>query len=207
MSSDARCGYSEQRSSSLYPVVVSSSIYLLTYLITGDSETTTTTTLRTVYGVFHLIRRLHRNKKKKKTKKRLFFATTQSFETFSRLFVVQRMSRGGGVFIAAAAVAASVVEGSFAGAGAVGDGRGQSACVLPGHTSYPFCNTSLSVDERVTDLIGRIRDEDKPNLLTARGCRNCNKEEAKVSLKTPGQQQALPYVFALRSELSGCGPH
>lgn len=107
------------------------------------------------------------------------------------------MSRGGGVVaVVAAAVAASVAEGSFPVAGTrTVDGGGQSACVLPGHTSYPFCNTSLSVDERVTDLISRIRDEDKPNLLTARGCRDCNKEEeeeAEISLQAPGQQQALP---------------
>ena len=89
-----------------------------------------------------------------------------------------------------------VVTKSFA----VQDGRGESACVLPGHTSYPFCNTSLDIDSRVYDLIQRIRSEDKPNLLTARGCRNCNGSvdmdefEYDGMLKTPGHQQALPYL-------------
>eukprot|EP00966_Prymnesium_polylepis_P242288 5603430-Prymnesium_polylepis.1 len=42
------------------------------------------------------------------------------------------------------------------------------AC-LPGHDHYRFCNVSLPVEERLSDLIGRIKDEDKPNMLTARG--------------------------------------
>eukprot|EP00937_MAST-01D_sp_MAST-1D-sp2_P002954 g2954.t1 len=44
----------------------------------------------------------------------------------------------------------------------------QFAC-RPPHDGYPFCNASLPVDERVRDLIARIDDKDKPNLLTARG--------------------------------------
>lgn len=78
----------------------------------------------------------------------------------------------------------------------VGDGRGMSACVLPGHTDYPFCNTSLSIDERVKDLLGRIHDEDKPNLLTARGCRDCKHDGSsqRRDLGQPGHQQALDYL-------------
>eukprot|EP00039_Didymoeca_costata_P005612 m.83066 g.83066 ORF g.83066 m.83066 type:complete len:896 (-) comp12900_c0_seq1:42-2729(-) len=34
--------------------------------------------------------------------------------------------------------------------------------------TYPFCNTSLSINERVMDLISRIHDADKPSLMTAR---------------------------------------
>ena len=52
---------------------------------------------------------------------------------------------------------------------AQGPREGAAACSLPGHTSYAFCNTSLSLEDRVNDLISRIHDEDKPNLLTARG--------------------------------------
>ena len=44
-----------------------------------------------------------------------------------------------------------------------------SACVPgAGHDHYPFCNRSLSIDARVADLVSRIDDELKPNLLTAR---------------------------------------
>jgi hypothetical protein len=42
------------------------------------------------------------------------------------------------------------------------------ACKPP-HDVYPFCNVSLPVVERVNDLVRRINDTDKPNLLTARG--------------------------------------
>ena len=41
-------------------------------------------------------------------------------------------------------------------------------CVAP-HDTYPFCNTSLPVEDRVRDLISRIDDKVKPNMLTARG--------------------------------------
>ncbi len=84
------------------------------------------------------------------------------------------------------------------------DGRGLSACVLPNHTGYPFCNTSLALDDRVRDLIQRIHDEDKPNLLTARGCKDCGGGGAGAlssgngdgSSKPNGQfhQQALDYL-------------
>eukprot|EP00041_Stephanoeca_diplocostata_P027569 m.760704 g.760704 ORF g.760704 m.760704 type:complete len:805 (-) comp23202_c0_seq2:335-2749(-) len=47
---------------------------------------------------------------------------------------------------------------------------GKTACVPGGgYDHFPFCNTSLSIDDRVRDLLGRIPDETKPNLLTARG--------------------------------------
>ena len=45
---------------------------------------------------------------------------------------------------------------------------GASACIAP-HDHYPFCDQSKPLDDRVSDLISRIREEDVPNLLTARG--------------------------------------
>ena len=42
------------------------------------------------------------------------------------------------------------------------------AC-MPPHDKLPFCDTSLSVEERVNDLVARVNDSDKANLLTARG--------------------------------------
>jgi hypothetical protein len=45
----------------------------------------------------------------------------------------------------------------------------RSRACSPPHESYPFCNTSKSVEERVWDLVHRVRDADKPGLLTARG--------------------------------------
>ena len=56
---------------------------------------------------------------------------------------------------------------------------GASACVAP-HDHYPFCDQTKPLDERVSDLISRIREEDVPNLLTARG--------------HLGRQQSLPYI-------------
>ena len=45
-----------------------------------------------------------------------------------------------------------------------------SACRREGgHDRYRFCNATLSVEERVADLLQRIPDETKPALLTARG--------------------------------------
>ena len=41
------------------------------------------------------------------------------------------------------------------------------ACQPP-HDQYPFCDTSLSIDARVADLISRLNDSDIPALLTAR---------------------------------------
>jgi len=52
---------------------------------------------------------------------------------------------------------------------------------LAGHDHYPFCNTSMPLDDRVRDLVSRIKDVDKPNLLTARG-----------HTRRAGGQQALP---------------
>ena len=40
---------------------------------------------------------------------------------------------------------------------------------LPPHDTLPFCDRTLSVHERVLDLVGRINATDKPNLMTARG--------------------------------------
>ena len=45
---------------------------------------------------------------------------------------------------------------------------GTSAC-RPPHDTLPFCNSSLPLDTRVWDLVRRIKDADKPALLTARG--------------------------------------
>lgn len=41
------------------------------------------------------------------------------------------------------------------------------ACQPP-YDTLPFCNTALSLDERVADLVGRIKDADVPPQLTAR---------------------------------------
>lgn len=41
------------------------------------------------------------------------------------------------------------------------------ACQPP-HDTYPFCDTALSIDARVADLISRLNDSDIPALLTAR---------------------------------------
>lgn len=58
---------------------------------------------------------------------------------------------------------------------------GVSACVPgAGYDHFPFCNTSMPLADRVHDLISRIPDGVKPNLLTARG-----------HLKSRGRQ-ALP---------------
>lgn len=39
----------------------------------------------------------------------------------------------------------------------------------PPHDKYPFCDTSLTIEARVADLVGRIPDAKKAHLLTARG--------------------------------------
>lgn len=44
----------------------------------------------------------------------------------------------------------------------------QWACAA-GFDHFPFCNASLTINQRVIDLISRINDSSKPNLLTARG--------------------------------------
>lgn len=46
------------------------------------------------------------------------------------------------------------------------------ACQAP-YNTYPFCNTTLSLDERIADLISRLEPSDIPPMLTARhGGRN-----------------------------------
>lgn len=42
------------------------------------------------------------------------------------------------------------------------------ACSTPETSSFPFCDTSLSIDARIKDLISRLHDDEKPPLLTAR---------------------------------------
>ena len=74
------------------------------------------------------------------------------------------------------------------------DGRGLVACVVPGHTWYPFCNTTLDLNARVYDLISRIRDADKPNLLTARGCEKCGEARKNRTRHARLEQQSLPYL-------------
>lgn len=44
-----------------------------------------------------------------------------------------------------------------------------AVCLPPPHDGLPFCDRSLTVHERVLDLIARVNDSDKANLLTARG--------------------------------------
>ena len=44
----------------------------------------------------------------------------------------------------------------------------EMACKSAPYSALPFCDTSLSVDDRVKDLVSRIKDTDKPDLLTAR---------------------------------------
>jgi len=39
---------------------------------------------------------------------------------------------------------------------------------MPPHDTYPFCDTSLPLNDRVNDLIGRLTLEEKPYLLVAR---------------------------------------
>ena len=61
---------------------------------------------------------------------------------------------------------------------------GMYACE-PGFDHFPFCNTSMSLDDRVHDLILRIPDEIKPNLLTARGNLRNRGRQAIPSLGVP----------------------
>ena len=58
-----------------------------------------------------------------------------------------------------------------------------------GFNHFPFCNTSLARDDRVRDLVSRIADADKANLLTARG--HLNKMVSGM-FPTYGGRQALP---------------
>ena len=55
----------------------------------------------------------------------------------------------------------------------------------PPHDRYPFCNTSLTIDVRVHDLIARIPNSIKPNLLTARGNLRNKNRQAIPSLGVP----------------------
>ena len=38
----------------------------------------------------------------------------------------------------------------------------------PALNKFPFCNTSLTIDQRVADLVGRLASKEKPALMTAR---------------------------------------
>ena len=59
------------------------------------------------------------------------------------------------------------------------------ACQPP-HDHYPFCDTTLSIDDRVNDLVSRIDLSDKGPLLTARGWPQGNISQALQHLGVPG---------------------
>ena len=72
------------------------------------------------------------------------------------------------------------------------------ACTPP-HDKYTFCDASLDIDLRVADLVSRINDTDKPNLLTARG--------GPDGLQALGALGVPPYYFGtncLHSVGAGC---
>ena len=54
-------------------------------------------------------------------------------------------------------------------------------------SAYPFCDTTKGIDERVHDLVGRIKPEDKPNLLMARGGNQVKRPDG-------DKMQPLPYL-------------
>ena len=45
----------------------------------------------------------------------------------------------------------------------------QSKCTDPAFHSLPFCNTALSFDARVADLVGRMTQSEKISLMGSRG--------------------------------------
>jgi hypothetical protein len=55
------------------------------------------------------------------------------------------------------------------------------------HSSYPFCDTTKDLDDRVHDLVRRIKPEDKPNLLMARGGNQVKRPDG-------DKMQPLPYL-------------
>ena len=67
---------------------------------------------------------------------------------------------------------------------------GTAACGV-GFDHFPFCNTSLALDERVWDLVKRIPESKKPNLLTARGWLHTS-PFVKPGYPDYGGRQALP---------------
>ena len=73
------------------------------------------------------------------------------------------------------------------------------AC-LPPHDHYVFCDTTLPVEARVADLVQRINDSDKPNLLTARGTGGSGQHiQAIPALGVPGYYWGTPIEWRLRA--------
>ena len=70
------------------------------------------------------------------------------------------------------------------------------AC-LPPHDHYPFCDASLSVPARISDLVSRINDTDKPGLLTARGL------QALPALGVPAYYWGTNCIHSI-SDLASC---
>jgi hypothetical protein len=66
-------------------------------------------------------------------------------------------------------------------------GMSTCRCPQPRCSAYPFCDTTKGLDERVRDLVGRIRPEDKPNLLMARGGNEVHRADG-------DKMQPLPYL-------------
>ena len=73
---------------------------------------------------------------------------------------------------------------------------GPLACRPPHHT-FPFCDTALSVPDRIRDLVARINDTDKPGLLTARGL------QALPALGVPAYYWGTNCVHSI-SDLASC---
>ncbi|CUF69598.1 glycoside hydrolase family 3, putative [Bodo saltans] len=72
------------------------------------------------------------------------------------------------------------------------------ACGDPTFQQLPFCNVSLAIPDRVTDLINRIREVDKPALLTARGWPQGNVTSL-AYLGVPGYDWGLNCVHGVQS--------
>ena len=100
-----------------------------------------------------------------------WFATVLCWRVLIRYLYIVAMSLD--VLAAVACFIAVVVESRVVtnAVDAVHDipGAGLTACSQPNYTHFPFCNTTLNIESRIHDLIGRIKDADKPGLLTARG--------------------------------------
>ena len=95
-----------------------------------------------------------------------YFCDTMSFLSF-----LIHMSTNTGVLMSMVCIYATVTiqaQPSYYDAG-------KTACIPGGgHDHYPFCDRNLTIDERVKDLINRIPNSSKANMLTARG-RGMNK--------------------------------
>jgi len=84
---------------------------------------------------------------------------------------------------------------------------GVSACVPgAGYDHFPFCNASMSVDDRVRDLIARIADEDKANLLTARGFEKSRGRQALPELGVPSYYWGSNCIHSSMSSNCTDGP-